>query len=156
MESPIATTTATRMPGVRGDARLRPRMMARLSRPIPSAHGLVRPSRTPTTNSRTSSARPPASVENPNSLGSWPMKMTIARPARYPVRTGFDSRSAMKPSFATPAATVTRPTMSASIPASAIAASWLPAASGRIVAAIIGPSDESGPRTRIGDGPIRA
>ena len=46
--------------------------------------------------------------------------------------------------------------MSASIPASAIAISWLPAASGRIVAAIIGPSDESGPRMRIGDGPTKA
>ena len=45
---------------------------------------------------------------------------------------------------------------SASIPARAIAISSLPAASGTIVAAIIGPSDESGPRTRIGDGPTRA
>ncbi len=62
----------------------------------------------------------------------------------------------MKPSLARPAPTVTSPTMSASIPARAIAISWLPAASGRIVAAIIGPSDESGPRTRIGDGPTRA
>ena len=44
----------------------------------------------------------------------------------------------------------------ASIPASAIAVFWSPAASGRIVAAIIGPSDESGPRTRIGDGPASA
>ncbi len=42
------------------------------------------------------------------------------------------------------------------MPARAIAISSLPAASGTIVAAIIGPSDESGPRTRIGDGPTRA
>ena len=62
----------------------------------------------------------------------------------------------MKPSFSAPAPTVTSPTMSASIPARAIAISWLPAARGRIVAAIIGPRDESGPRTRIGDGPTRA
>ena len=44
IESPIATTTAMRMPGVRGESRLRPRMMTRLRRPIPSAHGFVSPS----------------------------------------------------------------------------------------------------------------
>jgi hypothetical protein len=62
----------------------------------------------------------------------------------------------MKPSLATPAPIVTSPTRTASIPARAIAISSLPAASGTIVAAIIGPSDESGPSTRIGDGPTRA
>jgi hypothetical protein len=81
-EMTIATTTAMRMPGVRGDSRLRPRMMARLSRPMPSAQGFVRPSRRPWTNAWPSAARPSASVENPNSFGSWPMKMTTARPAR--------------------------------------------------------------------------
>ena len=47
------------------------------------------------------------------------------------------------------------PTRSASIEASATARFGSPSAptSGRIVAAIIGPSDESGPRTRIFDGP---
>ena len=55
-----------------------------------------------------------------------------------------------------PAPRQTSPTRMASIPASAIAVSWSPAASGRMVAAIIGPSDESGPRTRIGDGPASA
>ena len=49
-------------------------------------------------------------------------------------------------------------TMIASSDASAIArlASPLAATSGRIVAAIIGPSDESGPSTRIRDGPNTA
>ena len=48
--------------------------------------------------------------------------------------------------------------MSASIDASAIARSGSPLAaiSGRIVAAIIGPSEESGPSTRIRDGPNTA
>ena len=47
------------------------------------------------------------------------------------------------------------PTNSASIEASATARAGSPLAAikGRIVAAIIGPSDESGPRTRIFDGP---
>ena len=153
-ENPIATTTATRMPGVLGDSHLRPRMRIRLSRPIPSAHGFVisRPMR----NATTSPTSPSASVENPKSFGNWLIRMTTARPARYPVRTGFESRSATKPSLRAPAPTVTTPTSSASMPARAIACSGSPAASGRIVAAIIGPSDESGPRTRIGDGPTRA
>ncbi len=44
----------------------------------------------------------------------------------------------------------------ASNPASATARSGSPAASGRIDAPMIGASDESGPRTRILDGPARA
>ena len=49
-------------------------------------------------------------------------------------------------------------TMMASIEASAIARLGSPSApaSGRIVAAIIGPSEESGPSTRIRDGPSTA
>ena len=90
---------------------------------------------------------------NPNSFGSWPMRIVIARPARYPVRTGLESRSATNPSRTMAAATVIVPTSSASIPASAIFCSSLPPASGRIVAAIIGPSAESGPRIRTGDDP---
>ena len=64
----------------------------------------------------------------------------------------------MKPSFATLARIMIAPTMSASIDASATARSGSPLAaiSGRIVAAIIGPSEESGPSTRIRDGPNTA
>ena len=64
----------------------------------------------------------------------------------------------MKPSFATAARIMIAATMIASIDASAIArlASPLAAISGRIVAAIIGPSEESGPSTRIRDGPNTA
>ena len=49
-------------------------------------------------------------------------------------------------------------TRMASIDASAIALAGSPSAptSGRIVAAIIGPSDESGPSTRMRDGPNTA
>ena len=125
--------------------------MPRLSRPMPSAQGLVW-SRF-WTNAAISATSPLASVLNPNSLGSWPTKITTARPARYPVRTGFESRSATKPSLARPAPVVISPTRIASIPARAIASSWLPAARGRIVAAIMGPSEESGPSTRTGEGP---
>ena len=71
---------------------------------------------------------------------------------------GFESRSATKPSPATPAAIMTTAVMRASTDASATARSGSPpaATSGRIVAAIIGPSEESGPSTRIRDGPNTA
>ena len=64
----------------------------------------------------------------------------------------------MNPSFATAATIMIAATMIASSDASAIARSGSPSAptSGRIVAAIIGPSEESGPSTRIRDGPNTA
>ena len=64
----------------------------------------------------------------------------------------------MNPSLATAPSTRIAPTMSASIDASAMArsGSLLAPASGRMVAAIIGPSEESGPSTRIRDGPNTA
>ena len=64
----------------------------------------------------------------------------------------------MNPSFATAARIMIAATMIARIDASATArlASPLAAISGRIVAAIIGPSEESGPSTRIRDGPNAA
>ena len=64
----------------------------------------------------------------------------------------------MKTSFATAPTLMIAPTMSARTDASATARAGSPLApaSGRIVAAIIGPSEESGPRTRIRDGPNTA
>ncbi len=64
----------------------------------------------------------------------------------------------MNPSLAIPERIMNAPTIRAIIDASAIAFSGLPPDPmiGRIVAAIIGPSDESGPSTRIRDGPNRA
>ena len=71
---------------------------------------------------------------------------------------GLEIRSAMNPSFATAATIMMAATMIARIEASAIARLGSPSApaSGRIVAAIIGPSEESGPSTRIRDGPNTA
>ena len=64
----------------------------------------------------------------------------------------------MKPSLATLATTMITATIRASTDASATARSGSPPAttSGRIVAAIIGPSEESGPSTRIREGPKSA
>ena len=94
------TTTATRIPGIRGAAACSPRMMARLRSPIAERPRVRQAVRAPGRTLPPRATRPLASVENPNSFGSWPMKMTTARPARYPVRTGFESRSATKPSRA--------------------------------------------------------
>ena len=55
-----------------------------------------------------------------------------------------------------PAVTQIAPTRIASMPARPIACDSLPAASGIMAAAIIGPSDESGPSTKFRDGPKRA
>ena len=70
----------------------------------------------------------------------------------------LEIRSAMKPSFARAPRIMIAATMSARIDASATARLGSPLApiSGRIVAAIIGPSEESGPSTRIRDGPNAA
>ena len=64
----------------------------------------------------------------------------------------------MKPTLATDARTMMRPTMIASSDASATALCGSPseATSGRTVAAIIGPSAESGPNTSMRDGPKTA
>jgi hypothetical protein len=59
----------------------------------------------------------------------------------------------MNPSLASAASTHSRPEKIASMPARATASSGLPAARGRIAAAISGASEESGPRTRILLGP---
>jgi hypothetical protein len=71
---------------------------------------------------------------------------------------GTDRRSATNPSRATAPIAAIAPTSSASAEASATARAGSPLAaiSGRIAAAIIGPSDESGPSTSTLDGPKTA
>ena len=130
-------------------------MMARLSRPIPSAHGLVMVE---------ALDEGPSLVDQPARVGAEAEQLgqladedddgqtgEIAGPHRVREQVGDEPQAADAG-----AARQTSPTRMASIPARAIACCWSPAASGRIVAAIIGPSDESGPRTRIGDGPTSA
>jgi hypothetical protein len=62
----------------------------------------------------------------------------------------------MNPKRESPASTHNRPERIASRPARATASASLPAAKGRIAAAISGAREESGPRTRILLGPTRA
>ena len=61
-----------------------------------------------------------------------------------------------KPSLASPAAITSPPTITARSALRTVARASSPAASGTIAAAMIGSSDESGPRTRIRDGPSAA
>ena len=73
----------------------------------------------------------------------------------YPIIVGFEIRSATNPSLPMPATRAIAPVISARAEPSATARAGSPSAatSGSTVAAIIGPSDESGPSTRIRDGP---
>ena len=116
-----------------------------------------RPSK-PSRNFSISAMKPSASVENPASLGSCPTKIVIARPFMYPTCTSFDNRSATKPSLPAPSPMRITPTITAIIPASAMAVSGSSATttSGTIAAKISGDTDESGPSTSTRDGPIRA
>ena len=150
----IDTTTAASTPGILECIRFRPTMRARSISPMANANTFVWPRFCQ--NAAISGNNPSASTENPNSLGNCPTTIVTASPARYPTRMGRESKSATKPSFSTPAAVHSTPTISASVLAYATAASWLPAASGRMTAAIMAPSAESGPSTRNGDGPKAA
>ncbi len=154
----IAPTTITSTAGTFGSHRCNSRIKAIPETPSTAAAGTTLPSATPETNFRSSSMNPSASTLNPHSFGSWPTTIVRARPFMYPMTVGFDSRSAMNPRWAIPATTRMTPTMSASIDDSAIARAGSPplAMSGAIVTAIIGPSDESGPSTRMRDGPNTA
>ena len=83
--------------------------------------------------------------------------IVIARPFMYPTWTSLDNRSATNPSLPTPRPISIRPTIKASMPASAIAVfGSLVAISGTIAAKISGDTDESGPRTSTRDGPNSA
>ena len=96
-------------------------------------------------------------MEKPSSFGNWPTTTMSAIAFRYPSRIGFDSRSVTNPSLRNPATSKMRPTRTARIPARASAVSGSPVtANGATAAAIRGASDESGPRTRIFDGPTTA
>jgi hypothetical protein len=109
-------------------------------------------------NARSSSRKPSASVEKPNSLGSWPTMIVMPRPFMYPTCTSTESRSTTNPSLATPSPISMTPTISASMPASMIAVDGSsPATSrGASAAKMSGDTDESGPRTRMRDGPMTA
>ncbi|STQ62436.1 Uncharacterised protein [Gordonia bronchialis] len=71
------------------------------------------------------------------------------------MRIGLDSRSVTNPSRSRPPITSTTPTSMDNRPARAMRSSSK-AASGMIAAAMMGASDESGPSTRMRDGPTSA
>ena len=152
----VAPTAAMRIPGIRGCQRRQTRMTAIDPRPIASAVGFVRPEATPSTKARATSGTPSAWTEKPNSLGSCPTKTVSAIPFSEPIRMGFESSSVRIPSRRTPNAMQHAPEISARPPARSPARAGSTSASGAIVAAMIGASDESGPRTRIRLGPNRA
>ena len=76
----VAPTTARSTPGIFGETRRRPTIVAIEPMPIASAAGSV--SSSPATKSRTAGIRFSASTENPNSFGSWATITVTAMPAR--------------------------------------------------------------------------
>jgi hypothetical protein len=133
-------------------------MTAREATPITAAAGTTLPSRTPSMKARSSVGTVVAPVLKPNSFGSWPVNTMIARPLRYPIRTGLESNSVIVPSRASPAATQMTPMRIVRVPASLTAALGSPGATSRgtTAAAVMGARAESGPITRFGDGPNMA
>ncbi len=74
----VAPTTATSTAGIFDMTCGKISSTARVARPIASAVVFVWSS--PSKNDVTSSTNPSASVENPNSFGSWPTMIVIASP----------------------------------------------------------------------------
>ena len=76
----MAAITATSTAGTFGRTRPRITITAMLNSPMAAAAGTTSPAATPCTNAWVSAMRPSASVEKPNSFGSWPTKIVRARP----------------------------------------------------------------------------
>ena len=84
-------------------------MTASTPAPIASVYGLVLPSWLASTPRRSSIM--PCGASRPSTPGNCEITMCAAMPARKPVVTGIDRRSAIQPSRKTPAATSSRPTI---------------------------------------------
>ena len=91
----------------------------------------------------------------PSSFGSWPARMITAIPFMYPTRIGPDRRSVRNPSRAMAAARHRTPAMIVMAEARSMARMESPAANGTTAAANSGSRAESGPKTRMRDGPTR-
>ena len=114
---PVASASAIKAAGMRGLSSSPPQVIASTPRPMPRVHGLVSPRPAPSATSF--SIGEPGGGATPSSAGAWEATMWTAMPARKPVVTGIESRSAMKPSRKTPTRTRMRPTPSASAAADA-------------------------------------
>ena len=76
----MAAITATSTAGTFGRKRPRITITAMLNNPMAAAAGTASPAARPWTNACASATSPSASVEKPNSFGSWPTKIVRARP----------------------------------------------------------------------------
>jgi hypothetical protein len=77
-------------------------------------------------------------------------------PFMYPTRTGFESRSVTKPTFAMPATTQKSPVSRASIEPNAMARASSPGAIDHTTAPMSATKPESGPSTSTREGPNTA
>ena len=104
------------------------------------------------------SMKPSASTEKPKSFGSWPDEDREREPVHVADHRRLREQVGDEAEPQQPAEDHERADEEREREASSIARAgspWAPR-SGRIVAAIMGPSDESGPSTRIRDGPKTA
>ena len=139
------------MPGARGAQRRSPTMIPNVSRPTANVQKFVCPNCV--TIARTSWTKLSASTEKPKQFGQLTHDDRDRQARKIAHAHGFGDQICDESESRAAATTQIAPTSSASVPASDDCASTLPAASGRIAAAIIGPNDESGPSTRRGEGP---
>ncbi len=110
--SAVAAATATSALGNRGASFSPATMNAVTPRPSASGSGCAAPISRASAHSR--SGVGPVGAGRPSSAGAWLATICTDTPARNPVVTGIDSKSATKPSFSAPAAISAAPTSRAS------------------------------------------
>ena len=111
-EAASDSSTPSRAPGRRRFTRSQATMTAKTATATASAYRLVSPMFCTVPTSFCSAL--PDVLGKPSTAGSWPTMMVTAMPARKPVTTGTDRKSAIQPMRATPTPMITTPTSSAS------------------------------------------
>ena len=120
-------------------------MTAKLAPPITKVTKLVSPSRAARLANCSSVVSP--SDFKPSTLGSCAPMITSANPCMNPTITGFDRKSATKPSRSTPASRQSTPVITPSPAASSAIRPGSPSASGATATATIAAIAVSGPTT---------
>ena len=142
----LASARPIKAPGMRASIRSDRAMIARTPRPITSVNGLASFRCVARVAIRCSMA--PSGAATPRMPGSWEIRMCTEMPARKPVVTGIESRSAIQPRRKTPAKKSSNPTISASEAASTRYCGSLETARAARPPAKIGVMVESAPHDR--------
>ena len=138
-----APPSAISPPGMRGFRRSHSHMTASTATPTASAPALACGASRSALNKRTGSG--PSTGAMPSSSGNCPTTMCTAMPAKNPVMTGIDSRSAIQPARRMPAAISSTPLNSATSATNCGYCADPLATSAAILPAKIGATVESAP-----------